>query len=1165
MVLNTAARMLRDAEELKEKILKFKSGTSMIQERSLWCTQQQLQNIYQKLLVYDLDYALNKKVEQDLWNIGFKQQIDALQAISKDRKNALRSEGQAMLSWVLQAAAGFYLCLLHQICTTFRLDLPFRRRASLLGWVEGWGATPCEGTPGAKLPPPAAARYICQHCLVHLGDLARYKQQLRIAHTFYRHALLVSAHSGQPYNQLALVAWRRARPLSALYWHVRSFLVRSPFPPAPANLARTLAAAAASATQKGRELDKDLPVLPGVTKRTTEASPSPTPARLDAHTYIGEFIRVLHVIHTLDELMACVCIWIAHWSTEGHTVSAEALSESEQTAERAAMSLCVGVILALLLPAYTRNEPPSKVLPSLKVWLQWLCARRTLLSNTALVSRPQLWPALAHTLNSLATTVQQLQPDLYETLPLPEDEELHGFLPLEDAFAGLKFSSYATWDTYGDRIPDIRPNCDAANGTGVEVRGDAPEDNIRAPYEVTEESLRAEPELERRLRAHRLVRLGVQLAELVAEAGGDYFTVNTEGEITQFSASTSGGELLSRAIAELSASTAAVTADDAELDSEEEPSSPPPPQATVTLTQPLIISEADFRQHVREKRVGILKPQGSLERAREERALANTTQQEADEEGDESSKSEEARRDAARRPRMNVAMAAIMRKQEESNKQVKFVTPATTPDSTGDAGETSVKELEKPKFIQPKAIKSLANLPTGRKTGGILSLKDKSAGYPHLVNAEPDTNKPRNEKEEKKESPKQSAGTSALVAPKARQETHPISPIRTVSSAPSATAIGSVYNEAGKLNLLHKNGYGPTNQSNYSNANGQGIKLAVVNPKEIDVRSAALQKQNSRYELFHDGQKLNQNYQFSSDKKNFLNDLPPRFANQYRYWQQANENHFNQENKFKDESYINANPFSAMPQNSPINWPIQQEPYHQQQQQSGWWKPDNNSFNMKYPLSTPPTMNLQQNYYSNNLNSSIGNPFQNSYPMPNQPGLNLQKPEISNTQNYMQTTNTQHVQPLQNVVTSPSFNTPLNSFGNYSQAVGYDTNLYSQYGNTKFNYPSQIEKPLGQVQNNDFSDTRRMNYGGLLRDMQPTNPTYTGPIDNDRNIVKNLDQIGMGGEAMGSTYSLFSGAPEQSAWASAPNTQQSLWSGPSLSPLERLLAQQKQLKQPNDN
>ncbi|KAJ2946700.1 hypothetical protein O0L34_g12758 [Tuta absoluta] len=249
MVLNAAVQMLREADELKQKILKFKSGTSMLQERSLWATQQQLQKVYQKVLILDLDYALDKKVEQDLWNIGFKQQIEALQAISKDRKNPLRSEGQAMLSWVLQAAAGFYLCLLHQICTTFKLDLPFRRRASLLGWVEGWGASGGAGTgraPGSATTAPAAARYICQHCLVHLGDLARYRHQPSQAHTFYRHALVVSAHSGQPYNQLALVAWRRGRRLGAIYWHVRSLMVRAPFPPAPANLARTLQAAASA-------------------------------------------------------------------------------------------------------------------------------------------------------------------------------------------------------------------------------------------------------------------------------------------------------------------------------------------------------------------------------------------------------------------------------------------------------------------------------------------------------------------------------------------------------------------------------------------------------------------------------------------------------------------------------------------------------------------------------------------------------------------------------------------------------------------------------------------------------------------------------------------------------------------------------------------------------
>lgn len=35
----------REAEELKQKILKFNSGTSLLQDKTLWATQQQLQKV----------------------------------------------------------------------------------------------------------------------------------------------------------------------------------------------------------------------------------------------------------------------------------------------------------------------------------------------------------------------------------------------------------------------------------------------------------------------------------------------------------------------------------------------------------------------------------------------------------------------------------------------------------------------------------------------------------------------------------------------------------------------------------------------------------------------------------------------------------------------------------------------------------------------------------------------------------------------------------------------------------------------------------------------------------------------------------------------------------------------------------------------------------------
>lgn len=44
------------------------------------------QEIYQQVLILDLEYALDKKVEQELWSHGFKKYIATLQTLAKDKK-----------------------------------------------------------------------------------------------------------------------------------------------------------------------------------------------------------------------------------------------------------------------------------------------------------------------------------------------------------------------------------------------------------------------------------------------------------------------------------------------------------------------------------------------------------------------------------------------------------------------------------------------------------------------------------------------------------------------------------------------------------------------------------------------------------------------------------------------------------------------------------------------------------------------------------------------------------------------------------------------------------------------------------------------------------------------------------------------------------------------
>lgn len=93
-------------------------------------------------------------------------------------QNPKRSESQALLSSCLDGASGFYLTLLQEVCTVFDLDLPFRRRDLTHGM--------CRRSTALTKPHRNSCYYICQHCLVHLGDIARYSNHSRQAEAFYR-------------------------------------------------------------------------------------------------------------------------------------------------------------------------------------------------------------------------------------------------------------------------------------------------------------------------------------------------------------------------------------------------------------------------------------------------------------------------------------------------------------------------------------------------------------------------------------------------------------------------------------------------------------------------------------------------------------------------------------------------------------------------------------------------------------------------------------------------------------------------------------------------------------------------------------------------------------------------------------------------------------------
>lgn len=446
MVLKAAIKALKKAERIKEKM---QITNDLLPDNDAWVSQQQLQRVYQQVLILDLEYALDKKVEQDLWNHGFKNFIANLQAIAKDKKNPKHAESQAMLYWCLEAASGFYLSLLHEICSAYDLDLPFRRDGSIYGCNKN--VTSIDSQSQAN---KSSCYYICQHCLVHLGDIARYRNQSRQAEAFYKYAVQLSPNSGQPYNQLALLEASRGDKLSMVYHYIRSVALRHPFPAALTNLTRTL-------MKHAEEVVK----LDGHNK-------------LSSYEYITYFLKLHGLLHTGTELeiaeklvqilstsltahiateslsswkivqMVTINIFALHHASGTLDGKTKKFKEEELTPDERKVKVLISDFLAaclsaFLLPVYTikPGEPLLDyfAMPAIKLTLEWIKEEPEVLEKPSFENRLQIWPSLCKLLNDVQPTISGFPSNDYNHVPLPEDRDLQGFLLFEKNFQNLKF------------------------------------------------------------------------------------------------------------------------------------------------------------------------------------------------------------------------------------------------------------------------------------------------------------------------------------------------------------------------------------------------------------------------------------------------------------------------------------------------------------------------------------------------------------------------------------------------------------------------------------------------------------------------------------------------------------------------------------------------------
>ncbi|KAG5894975.1 hypothetical protein JTB14_009706 [Gonioctena quinquepunctata] len=565
MGYKAAVQVLKQADDLKNKVSR---KCDWLNNAEAWTDQQKLQTIYHQVLVLDLEYALDKKVEQDLWNIGFKNHISSLQESARDKKNPHRSDCQALLTWALESASGFYITLLQELCNTFDVDLPFRRRGNVFGQSN-------QNSELSDLPQTSSCLYICQYCLVHLGDIARYRNQRRQAESFYKQAILVSPTSGHPYNQLALLEASQGNKLSTVFYYIRGIAVKNPFPASATNLLSTLSSA----------IDK-------------EAHP-----RKSTRKATQSFTKDALVKMTIINLYA-----LSHIGSDQKRINE--LTEDEKKVRELVLELVAGSLCAMLVPVHTLKMDDGLMdyyaLPAVKFLLYFIQNDPEVLEEKVFTNRLQIWPSLVKLLNNVQTHLKGFNYNKYAKSPLPEDKALQGFVPLSKNFKDFDFK---------EDIDDAK--------------------------------------IEKLVRMKRLISMSSRLTEI--DVNGNKLILKNEVN----------GEIVFEPVCIQ-------------------------PDPTNDLLEEMksfsVVEHSESQRKSLEKKAGILKPQGSLEKSREEREMLTSNSNDSSvpvvsvmNAGPVNNKADLLK---MKRVKQNVALQSIFKKIEENNKQVKFTVDEPDKDKT---------------------------------------------------------------------------------------------------------------------------------------------------------------------------------------------------------------------------------------------------------------------------------------------------------------------------------------------------------------------------------------------------------------------------------------------------------------------------------------------------
>lgn len=180
-----------------------------------------IQQAFEHLLKTDLLFCYEFDIEFHIWKIAFYQIVEVLKVCLKDDlPPEVRHTIQNNMSSLLTEGLDFYARMLETLDDSYHLDLN-----TYYDVLE----------PRPEDLNTQCALLSAQKCLLCLGDLARYKEQIEEtsnfgkARQYYQQASNIEPRNGRPFNQLAILAMNTKRKFEAVYYNMRCLMSKNPF------------------------------------------------------------------------------------------------------------------------------------------------------------------------------------------------------------------------------------------------------------------------------------------------------------------------------------------------------------------------------------------------------------------------------------------------------------------------------------------------------------------------------------------------------------------------------------------------------------------------------------------------------------------------------------------------------------------------------------------------------------------------------------------------------------------------------------------------------------------------------------------------------------------------------------------------------------------------